>query len=92
MGLDEVSRHNHKGIAVEDGFIHPQPAFQASRGAGQDQCRLDMELVVKLCLPLFSKLGWTQDTYLLDLPSVQHFAGNQACLDGLTYTHVVRNQ
>src|SRR5689334_9485992 len=77
VALDKVGRDNYEGVNIEKGLTEGAVAFQTIDGAGKHQFSLDVEFFGEFGLPLFGKLGWTEDGDTFDFAPIQKFASDQ---------------
>jgi len=92
VGLDEVHGHDDVRVDVEQRLGASATPFEAAGRARQHQFNFNVELVIELRLPLFREVGRAQDGGLVDLPPVQEFPDQQACLDRLADADIVGDE
>ena len=90
--LDEVEAYNRKGIYFEKRFTGRQSPIQAGGRPRPHDFTGDVEFPEKLLFPLVTQMRGTKDCEAFHLSPVEKFPDNKACLDGLSYSHIIGNE
>ena len=92
VGLDEVDRHDHVGVALEYRLVDGEAPFETRRGGRQHQLRVDVELVAQLHLPLLGQMRRAQHAQPLGVALGDQLRRDQRGLDGLAHPDVIRDE
>ena len=92
VGLDVIQGDDSEGVMLEERTVLGDVPLKPPGGAGKNQFRVDMELVLQLPLPLLGELGGAQDGKTVDLPPVQHLPGDETALNGFSDSYVIRDE
>ena len=90
--LDEVDRHDHVGVPLEDRLVQGESALQAGGGRGEHQFGVDVELFAQLGLPLLCQMRRAEYGQALGVSLGHELRRDQSGFDGLADAHVVSDE
>jgi hypothetical protein len=88
----EIDTDHLNGVVAIDAFGSSLRSIQLRHSPRPYENRIEIELFGKLLLPLIAEVWRAEDAETFDFSTIEHFAGDQKCLDGFSHPDVIGDE